>query len=151
MGIIICYSSESLYYLFTSNTFWTGKSWFVCVPLFYAYYYVKPLTADARVRAHLSPCGICSGQSGNGAGFSPSSSVSPVSVIPPLLHEVCDSPDQAAHCHTLCPTLGASSLTPHLAGTEERIIVFITWNAIIIPGAKALTSIIIYFIKVVAF
>jgi hypothetical protein len=36
------------------------------------------------------------------------------------LHEVCDSPDQAAHYHVLGPKLGASSLTWHLAGTEER-------------------------------
>jgi hypothetical protein len=33
---------------------------------------------------------------------------SPVSIIPPLPpHEVCDSPDQAAHYQTLGPKLGA--------------------------------------------
>jgi hypothetical protein len=44
-------------------------------------------------------------------------------IIPPLLHtrlppphEVCNSPDQGAHYHTLGPKLGASSLTWHLAG-----------------------------------
>jgi hypothetical protein len=48
-------------------------------------------------------------------------------IIPPLLHthlslhhEVCDSSDQAAPYHTLGPKLGASSLTRHLAGSEER-------------------------------
>jgi hypothetical protein len=44
-------------------------------------------------------------------------------IITPLLHthlslphEVCDIPDQAADHHTLCPKLGASSMTWHLAG-----------------------------------
>jgi hypothetical protein len=47
--------------------------------------------------------------------FSPSTSVSPANIIPPLLHihlspthEVCDRSDQAAHYHNLGPQLGAS-------------------------------------------
>jgi hypothetical protein len=50
-----------------------------------------------------------------------------VNIILPLLHthlspphEVCESSDHAAHDHTLGPKLGASSLTWHFAGTEEK-------------------------------
>jgi hypothetical protein len=40
----------------------------------------RPLTAEARVRAWVNPCGICGGQSGIGIGFSPSSSGFPVNI-----------------------------------------------------------------------
>jgi hypothetical protein len=43
----------------------------------------RPLTAEARVRARVGQCGICDGQSGTVTGFSPSSSFSPVNIIPP--------------------------------------------------------------------
>jgi hypothetical protein len=43
----------------------------------------RPLTAEARVRARVTPCGIWGKQSGTGTGFSSSSSVFPVSIIPP--------------------------------------------------------------------
>jgi hypothetical protein len=43
-----------------------------------------PLTAEARVRPRVNPYGIC-GQSGSGKGLFPSSSISPVNIIPPSL------------------------------------------------------------------
>jgi hypothetical protein len=43
----------------------------------------QPLTAEAQVHARVSLCWICGGQSSTGTGFSPSSSVSPVNIIPP--------------------------------------------------------------------
>jgi hypothetical protein len=46
----------------------------------------RPSTAEAWVRARVSPFGFCGGQSGIETGFSPSSSVSPVSIIPLELH-----------------------------------------------------------------
>ena len=46
---------------------------------------VRSITEDARIQSQVSPCGIFGGQSGTGAGFSSSTSVSPVSVILPLL------------------------------------------------------------------
>jgi hypothetical protein len=47
---------------------------------------LQPLTAEARVRSQVSPCGICGGQCGTGTGFSPSFRFSLVSFIPPVLH-----------------------------------------------------------------
>jgi hypothetical protein len=44
--------------------------------------------------------------------------IAPTHLSPP--HEVCNSSDQGAHYHTLGPLLGASSVTWHLAVTEER-------------------------------
>jgi hypothetical protein len=45
----------------------------------------RPLTTQAQVCARVSPCWICGGQNVTGTGFSPSSSLSPVNIIPPLL------------------------------------------------------------------
>ena len=48
--------------------------------------WLRPLTTEVRVRSQLSPCEICGGQSASGTGFSPSTFVSPVSIILPTLH-----------------------------------------------------------------
>jgi hypothetical protein len=45
-----------------------------------------PLAAEAKVRFQASLCELYSGQSGTGTGFSPSTSVFPVSIIPLVLH-----------------------------------------------------------------
>jgi hypothetical protein len=43
----------------------------------------RAVTAESMVRARVNPCGIRGGDSGTGAGLSPSSLVSPVNIIPP--------------------------------------------------------------------
>jgi hypothetical protein len=46
----------------------------------------RPLTAEARVRSRVSPCGVCGGQSGTGTGLSPTCRFPPVNFIPLVLH-----------------------------------------------------------------
>ena len=46
----------------------------------------RPLDAEAQFRSQTSSCEVFVGHSGNGTGFSPSTSVSPVSIIPPMLN-----------------------------------------------------------------
>jgi hypothetical protein len=46
----------------------------------------RPFTAQTRIRYQARICKICGDRIGAGTGFSPSTSVSPVSIIPPMLH-----------------------------------------------------------------
>jgi hypothetical protein len=48
----------------------------------------RPLTAEARVRARVNPCGICVEQSGTGTGFSFEFFGFPISIIPPSLSKL---------------------------------------------------------------
>jgi hypothetical protein len=45
----------------------------------------RPLTSETRVRAGVTPCEICGGQSDTGTGSSQSSSVSSPNIIPAWL------------------------------------------------------------------
>jgi hypothetical protein len=54
----------------------------------------RPLTAEARVRTRVNPYGICGGQNGTGTGFSLSSSVFPVNIIPTSLFKLVSSGDE---------------------------------------------------------
>jgi hypothetical protein len=73
----------------------------------------------AQVHTRVNPCEIFGGQCGSGTGFSLEFFIFPLLILISLPHEVCDTPEQAAHYHILGPKLGASSLYQHLAGTEE--------------------------------
>jgi hypothetical protein len=57
-----------------------------------------------------------------------------------LPHEVCYSPDQAAHYHILGPKLIDSPLTRHLAGREERNLYFILQGAFRLISQRNKTS-----------
>jgi hypothetical protein len=62
--------------------------------------YVTSNVVKARVRAWVSPCAICSGQSGTGTGFPPRYSVSPVNIIPPWLSMfICNLGDEHYACY----------------------------------------------------
>jgi hypothetical protein len=87
------------------------------------------------------------GRSGTGAGVSlPVLLLLPLITISSLLHThlspphaVCDSPDQAAHYHTLGTKLGASALTRHLAGLGVKVVLDYIFNYFCI--SKFVTSV----------
>jgi hypothetical protein len=58
--------------------------------------------------------------------FSPAPQLLHTRLSPP--HEVCDSPDQAPHYHTLGPELGTLFLTRHLAGFEKNVVSFLKFH-----------------------
>jgi hypothetical protein len=86
------------------------------------------LTKKTRAQSRLATSKIHGGRSGTGAGFSPELFGVPLLIIIPSLlhtylspsHEVCDSPDQAAHYCNFGPRLGVSSLTQHLVDLGVR-------------------------------
>jgi hypothetical protein len=62
----------------------------------------RPLTAEARIRSLVSPCGVYGGQSGTGTGFSPSTSVLPCqfnSTGAPLLGKMKKTDHLSLHLH----------------------------------------------------
>jgi hypothetical protein len=69
----------------------------------------RPLTAEARVRAHVSPCRLVVDKVTLGGfvseffGFLPASHHSNIAPYSSASREICDSSDQAAYHHTACP------------------------------------------------
>jgi hypothetical protein len=48
--------------------------------------WARTLNRKAQILSQASPCGVCYVQRGNWTGISPSTSISPVSIIPPMLY-----------------------------------------------------------------
>jgi hypothetical protein len=69
-------------------------------------------------------------------GFSLSVSFHHCSIPSITAHDVCDSPDQASHYHTLGPNLGTSPLTCHLVRTEEGSIYFVRFQILTVAKMK---------------
>jgi len=69
---------------------------------------LRPVTTDVPVRSLVSPCEICGRQGGTVAGLSASTSVSSVSMVPPVLRN--------HHLHTV---LSKGQAGRSLGGFEE--------------------------------
>jgi hypothetical protein len=59
---------------------------------------ITSLSAEARVRARVGPYGICGGQSGTWAGFSPTSSVLPCQCHSTMALQTCVSGGRTHAC-----------------------------------------------------
>jgi hypothetical protein len=46
----------------------------------------RPVTVETKDRSQVNPFETCGGLCGNGTGLPPSTSVLPVSIVPPVLH-----------------------------------------------------------------
>jgi hypothetical protein len=82
-----------------------------------------------RVHSRVTSRNIHGGRNVTEEGFSEFLGFSLLIVISPLiltnlspLHEMCDSPDQAAHYHTLSPKFETSFLSRHVAGLGVMVI-----------------------------
>jgi hypothetical protein len=89
------------------------------------------LTAEIRVQFMVTSSEIRGGRSRTREGslhilrFIPAnhhSTIAPYSSITPPPHEMCDSPDQAAHCHTICPKIVGLFLIQPLASLGMRVV-----------------------------
>jgi hypothetical protein len=70
----------------------------------------RTLTSEPRVRTRVCQCGIYGEQSGTGKGFFPSSSIFPVTIIPPRLHTHTSSEGQTTG--SLVAAVQRHSVTP---------------------------------------
>jgi hypothetical protein len=105
------------------NTLWWGRALAKVVSR-------RPVTADARFHARVNPCGICSGRSGTGTGFSPNSSVFPCQyIISPSLSKLMSSGECVIciHAWVLDPP-HLQEIKKHFGGSSILIGCVVKWD-----------------------